>query len=671
MAASGNVSLLDLLDLPDAQRELLLWLSRHGPTDASTFIQATGLDPADTGETLDALIEGGHARQLADGRFEAIAGRVRSRTTLPAELWHALLATDRHYSEQEIATLRAAIPILQLARARLVWFGDHGPGHALRVKSFAGQLGSLVGLNEGEQALLREAALLHDVGNIVDRGEHNVISQEAVLRMTAEGALPFSSQEAEVVGLLCRWHRREYNPDRTDDLDGRNIRTGLMASILRLADAMDVDYRRSDYPARWLQVIRFFFPGEIPFWTSLQEILGLRIHCSPAVELQIFTRGDVKDNIEIARLHRDLADTPFQWSLQEIPLHRDRTDGASRAERAPIQGNGSGLLAFPFEPHSIVMAALSRKNLAAAGYEVELLCYPDTPGGSGWLWNQVLPGIASQDYKRLVVLGDRPDPAITPQLLCTIRRWQQAGVRVSLLNRHEANWTRLPALLEGEIELVLGGDWAYFWGEPAGQRDLAWGRIAALCTRDPTQSTVGLTDEEEATTKGFLKTVYDAARQPASDTEAWAARVEPILDRIEADDRAFFSGQAAGFAGSYATGAESVRVEGRVLLFEGAPSQISQSYYWALEAAIERQGRSPERGMHFKVPYAIATWRDDGMLELLAINHWREEQAVPIRLLYPGDLGPPPGGNEGTLQVRLPAPQAETVVRALLDACNR
>lgn len=671
MTANSNISLLDLLELPDVQRELFLWLSRHGPMDASTLIQSTGLDPADAQQALDVLLDLDRIQRLDDGRVAALAGRVRSRRTLPADLWHALLATDRHYSEQEIVTLRTAIPMLQLARARLVWFGDHGPGHALRVKSFAAQIGYLVGLSEAEQDLLRLAALFHDVGNIVDRGEHHVISQEAVLRLTAEGALPFTAQEAEVIGLLCRWHRREYDPNRIDELNGRIIRTGLLASVLRMADAMDIDYRRSDYPDRWFQVIRFFFPKEVPFWTSLEEVLGLRIQCTPAVELRVFTRGDVIDNIEITRLRRDLTDTPFPWTLRDIPIQAARTDDSLRLEREPKQASGSALLAFPFEPHSVVMAALSRKNLIAAGHEVELLCYPDTPGGTAWLWKQVLPQIAPRDYHRLIVIGDRPEATVTHQLLQTIRNWHEAGVLVSILNRHEPNWSRLPALLQRRTEIILGGDWVYFWGDPVSQQDLAWARIAALCTRDPTQSAVGLTDEEEALTKGILKVVYDAARQPASDTEAWAALARPILDRIEADDRAFFLEQTAGFAGSYATEVGPGRVEGRALLFEGVPSQFSQACYWALEAAIERQGRELQRGIHFKVPYAIATWCDGEIVQLLAINHWREEEAIPIRLLYPSDLGPSPVGNEGTVQVRLRADQADRVLRALLDACNQ
>jgi hypothetical protein len=272
-------------------------------------------------------------------------------------------------------------------------------------------------------------------------------------------------------------------------LNGLTIRTGLLASILRVADAMDLDHRRSDYPARWFEVVRFFFPESLHWWTSLEEIPGVRIRCTPAVELQVFTREDVKDNILIGLLRNDLAGTPFPWALRQIPVQGGRSDGSARLEQAPKPGNGSALLAFPFEPHSVVMAALSRKNLAAAGYAVELLCYPDTAGGPGWLWNQVLPGIPPQDYQRLVIIGDRPDLAVTPQLLRTVQNWQKAGVLVSVLNRHEASWTRLPALLQRGAEVVLGGDWAYFWGSlPA--NPIGLGRIRGWRPR-PNQSTVG------------------------------------------------------------------------------------------------------------------------------------------------------------------------------------
>jgi hypothetical protein len=101
------------------------------------------------------------------------------------------------------------------------------------------------------------------------------------------------------------------------------------------------------------------------------------------------------------------------------------------------------------------------------------------------------------------------------------------------------------------------------------------------------------------------------------------------------------------------------------------PGRFLHSCYWVLEAAIERYGRALERGIRFKVPYAIATRPEDEEVELLAINHWWEEEATPIRLLYPGDLGPPPAGNECTIEVRLSAAQAEEIVQRLLETCNR
>jgi len=677
-----KISLLDLLDLPGLQGKIVRHLTRHGPADAPTLAQATGVALAEVCGALDALQKQGRVRLSADGQAEAVLGRVKSRTTLPAQLWNALQATDRLYSEKEIAVLRAAMPFLQFARARLAEFADHGVGHALRVKSFASQLGYVVGLTPAERRLLRMAALFHDVGNAVDRERHSIISQETVARLTTNGELPFSPQEAEVVGLLCRWHNCPYDPDRGDDLGGEVIRTGLLASILRVADAMDIDHRRSDYTHRLAHVLRLFYPHKLPYWTSLEEILGVRIVCTPAVTLQVFTQGRLQDNMQIAMLREDLQSTPLAWAIREIAVGTGGSDDFSGRAQAREPRNRPALLVFPFDPHSLVMAALSRQHLAAAGYDVELLCYPDTAGGPQWLWGQTLPAIEPGHYDRLVVIGDRPDPGVTPQLLETVGRWprggggpaqsaQAAGAAVSLLNRHEANWSRLPALLQQGVAVILGGDWAYFWGDAASRADLAWGRIAALCTRDSTQSTVGLTAAEQAVTQGLLKVVYDAASQPAGDTDSWVSLAQPILERIQADDRAYFAAQAGGFAATYATTSAPGRREGRVLRFEEVPGQLRPACYWALEAAIERHGRVLERYVSFNVPYAVATWTEDDMVQMLAINHWREEEAPPIRLLYPADVGPPPAGNESTIQVRLPVRQAARVVRALLDACNR
>ena len=691
----GSLHPADLIDLPRQEREVAVYLARMGPTDPGMLARTIGRDAAAVGEALAALARKGHVRESTDGRVQLVFGRNRRRT-LPARLLPALLPAERFYSAQDVAVLHVALPILRFARGKSGEMVDHGEGHAMRVKSFASQLGYIMALTRAEHQLLRAAALFHDIGNAVDRARHHIISQEMVAKLEAAGELPFSDREAALVGLLCRWHRGDYRPDQQDTLRGEPIRTGLLASILRIADAMDIDHRRSDYADEYAHVIARFFPDQVPHWSSVREILGVRLRCSPAVTLQVFKRGHAgddglhllaagcspevqllgrgqgEDNRQVGMLRQDLAATPLDWSVQvrrvdpSAPAAGPSADGehAAPADRWPA------LLAFPFDPHSLVMAALSRKHLAAAGYAVETLCYPDTAGGPAWLWREALLETDPAHYSRLVVIGDRPDAAVTQDLPRAIDRWQAAGAAISVLNRHEANWPRLPDLLRRSVDVVIGGDVAYFWGDAVSEADLWWGRIAALCTRDPTQASVGLTVEEQRVTWGLLDVVHRAYDRSPQDGPGWAALVEPIMDRIAADDRGFFADRAADPAAALAAVGSPGRVEGRVLLLEPPPDLLPRAYYWAMEAAIERHGRKLERSIRFNVPYAIATWPDGEAVELLAISHWREEEAIPIRLLYPTDLGQPPEGHESAIRVRLPADQAATVVDALLAACN-
>ncbi len=661
---------LNLLALAPLQRKIIVHLAREGPADAGALAAALGEDPDKVQQSMDELAAKGSLQLSSSGVAGARLGRTRRRT-LPARLWPALLASSRLYSTQEIATLNTAVPILQFARAKMSEFADHGPSHSLRVKSFATQLACIVGLTQTEQHLLRAASLFHDVGNVIDRDRHHIISEETVIRLTASGKLPFSVREAEIVGLLCRWHRKEYDPQRVDRLHDETVRTGLLASVLRVSDAMDIDHRRSDYGERFSGVLEFFYPNEMPFWTSLEEILGVRIHCNPAVSLQVLAGLELRENMQFKMLRADLEGTPLPWTVEQVAVSNETgTDLPAGPEKGVIMAAPKALLAFPFDCHSLIMAAISRRNLKRAGWEVELFCYPDTAGAPGWLWRQALAQSKPEEYGLLLAVGDRPDPDVTADLLQTIQLWRSAGSAVTLLNRHEANWSRLPELLKLGVNVYLGGDWAYFWGSDVQASDLVWGHIAALCTRDPAQATTAISPEQEAIVQGLLKSVYDRAGRSVNDVDGWVRLAEPIISRIEANRTSYFADQAHGFVKQYATAPRPPIVDGRLLRFDQAPGTLPQAYYWAMEAAIEAVGRAPERDVQYKTPYALAAWEDGKEVELLAINHWREEAAIPIRLLYPSDLGPPPDGNENSIRVRLSAGQAQQVIDALIEACN-
>jgi hypothetical protein len=74
--------------------------------------------------------------------------------------------------------------------------------------------------------------------------------------------------------------------------------------------------------------------------------------------------------------------------------------------------------------------------------------------------------------------------------------------------------------------------------------------------------------------------------------------------------------------------------------------------------------------MQFNLPYILSVWNRGENVELLAINHWLDDTAIPIRLLYPDHLGPTPRGNECTVRVTIPQDKSAAIIQALKNACN-
>lgn len=664
--------LAGLLDLPHNERKVYLHLFREGSCDAVSIAGMLGLDIQAVQEALAVLKQKGRVRQNHD-EYEIVPTDIPPRK-VPDYLWSAFLTPDRLYSEQEIAALRTAVPMLQFARARLSEFTDHGPGHAFRVKSLAQQLGFILDLTTEEHQLLRAGALFHDVGNVVERGWHNIISQETVLKLAEQGELPFNQKEAEVVGLLCRWHRKEYEPERVDVLRGETIRTGLLASTLRVADSMDIDFRRSDQGEKFRKVLAFFFPDELKHWNSADEIYGVRFLCNPGINIQVFTKGHVADNLQIEMLRGDAASTPLKLGIVENPIEVSSITSKSSASQVirnkPAERNV--LLVFPFEPHSLIMAGLSFRHLDVAGYHVETFCCEDTPDAPGRLWEQVITAFEESRFDRIIVTGDRPTDSLNPQIIQVVNTLRSRNIGISIMNRHETNWHRVPELLKLGAEVVLGGDWAYFWGDPLDASVFKWGRVACLCTRDPTQATVDITREENNASKGFLFEVFSAIDRAEKESEiVWGDLANPLLERIVANDLEYFCWKADEFSQTFAKSLEPDRVEGKVGIFEQTGGESPSVNYWMMESTIEKFGRVLTRNVQFNLPYMLSTWIHDQHIDLLAINHWRDDTAIPIRLLYPGDMAPAPMGNETTVCVRLSPSISDKVIRAFVNACNQ
>src|SRR6185295_9623472 len=126
---------------------------------------------------------------------------------------------------------------------------DIDPKHSRHVAALAlslfDQLKSVHGLGKRDRLLLEIAGLLHEVGNFISPNGHHrhgyyIISETPILGLTDE--------ELHVVACVARYHRKA-PPDVSHEcyaelnVKARDRVRGL-ASILRLADALDHDHRQ-------------------------------------------------------------------------------------------------------------------------------------------------------------------------------------------------------------------------------------------------------------------------------------------------------------------------------------------------------------------------------------------------------------------------------------------
>lgn len=123
--------------------------------------------------------------------------------------------------------------------------------HASQVAGYAVNLFRALreehGLGPHHEALLRTAAILHDIGAFVSNASHHKHSMYLILNSELFG---LTSQDNTVVALVARYHRRSVpRPTHPEyaamDRDNR-ITTSKLAAILRVADALDRGHSQQD-----------------------------------------------------------------------------------------------------------------------------------------------------------------------------------------------------------------------------------------------------------------------------------------------------------------------------------------------------------------------------------------------------------------------------------------
>lgn len=142
-----------------------------------------------------------------------------------------------HLSYPVVADVRR-FGILNLARIY-----RYQKRHAFHVRYLANrlfeQLAPLHGYGRQEQYLLEAAALLHDLGTIINYDDHHKHSETLI----ANSGLPgFQPRETALIALLSRYHRKgspSISAYKTLFREGDEERLTRLAAILRLAEFME------------------------------------------------------------------------------------------------------------------------------------------------------------------------------------------------------------------------------------------------------------------------------------------------------------------------------------------------------------------------------------------------------------------------------------------------
>lgn len=126
---------------------------------------------------------------------------------------------------------------------------NYDPDHAHQVECLAGtlflELEPLHQLGREDRKLLEYAAILHDIGYYVSAQSHH---KHALQMIMLEPLLDFTRTEKLLIANLARYHRKalpsmEHTPfGMLPDAEKRKV--GLMAPILRLADALDKSHQQ-------------------------------------------------------------------------------------------------------------------------------------------------------------------------------------------------------------------------------------------------------------------------------------------------------------------------------------------------------------------------------------------------------------------------------------------
>ncbi|MDI6810271.1 MAG: hypothetical protein QMD80_01075 [archaeon] len=174
------------------------------------------------------------------------------------------------------------------------YFTLHGPSHATAVEKHLQSIceNSKISLDEKELYLLLGATWFHDIGMIYgERENHHIKCREYVEALKEDMLFKDDDLELKYIGLICQGHREQINlnsENYNDDMCGEHkIRLGLLTGLLRLADELDLDFRRAPKSLREIFDVRLDDIGRL-HWMKHYYVKGIEFSREEDIYNRIF-----------------------------------------------------------------------------------------------------------------------------------------------------------------------------------------------------------------------------------------------------------------------------------------------------------------------------------------------------------------------------------------------
>jgi len=199
------------------------------------------------------------------------------------------------------------------SQGRFRYYTDHGPGHSEAVIKILDKLTEGVELSEYENFLLKCSAWLHDIGMLRREGgdindpevcnrireEHHKRSAEYISKHWREIGLS-DETEAAIIQWICYAHSSKV--DIEDKVPaGENVRTRLLAALLRLADALDCREDRLP-PEEYRRLPQIPRESQEEYWkheiVKKVEIKGSKIYVEILLKYKDHKEKNVADKVK-------------------------------------------------------------------------------------------------------------------------------------------------------------------------------------------------------------------------------------------------------------------------------------------------------------------------------------------------------------------------------------